>query len=168
VTSTSDRGLLVALSEELSRLFDVALAVEPPAGVNDAWARLLHEYGVPPVSDATRAERRKALNLARGALPEEVRAVVHAIAHRFARAVGDQSLVEAATSTWQQTESQYLQHATHRPKSMFAFAIASAKAPAWQRPPGGFVARCTECGGPRLDAGGSLRCAFCGTGTLQT
>jgi hypothetical protein len=168
VTSTSDRALLGALSEELGRLFDVALAVEPPAGVNDAWARLLAEYEVTPVPEATRNARRSALALARGALPEEVGAVVHAIAARFAQMIGDQRLIQAAVETWKQTEAQYLKQATWRPKSMFAFAIASAKAPAWQRPPGGFVARCTDCGGPRLSVEGDLVCAFCGTGRLGT
>jgi hypothetical protein len=137
VTSTSDLHVLRLLSEELSRLFDVALMVEPPGMVNDAWGRLLAEYNVDPVSASTRTARRAQLNLARGALPEEVGAVVHAIAAKFAHAVNDQRLIIAATETWKQTETQYLKQATWRPKSMFAFAIASAKAPAWNRPPAG-------------------------------
>jgi hypothetical protein len=186
VTSTSDHALLAALSDELSRLFDVALMVEPPGMVNDAWGRLLAEYGVRPVDPATREVRRRQLALARGALPEEVGAVVHAIAAKFARAINDRSqgfrpptgeaggvppdqrLIAAAAATWKATEDSYLRQATSRPKSMFAFAIASAKAPAWQRPPGGFVARCKDCGGPRLDTAGHLRCDFCGSGTLET
>lgn len=168
MTSTSDLNLLGRLSEELSRLFDIALLVEPPGMVNDAWGRLLAEYNVQPVDAATRNARRAQLNLARGALPEEVGAVVHAIAEKFAHAVGDQRLIHCANATWKQTEETYLKQATWRPKSMFAFAIASAKAPAWQRPPGGFVARCNDCGGPRLTVEGDLRCDFCGSGTLKT
>jgi hypothetical protein len=171
VTSTSDATLLGALTEELSRLFDVALAVEPAGCVNDAWAKVLEANAVAPVDDATRNARRASLNLARGALPEEVAAVARAIAARFAHAVGDHRLVEAATETWQQIEGRYLEHATWRPKSMFAFAVASAKAKtraSWNRPPGGFVARCSDCGGPRLSVEGDLTCAFCGTGTLKT
>jgi hypothetical protein len=168
MTSTSDHQLLMRLSEELSRLFDVALLVEPPGMVNDAWGRLLAEYGVSPVDTATRTARKAQLDLARGALPEEVAAVVHAIAYRFAHEVGDQQLIQAAATTWQQTEATYLKHATYRPKSMFAFAVASAKAPVWQRPPGGFVARCNECGGPRLTVEGDLVCGFCGAAALKT
>jgi hypothetical protein len=168
VTSTSDQHLLFQLSEELSRLFDIALLVEPPGMVNDAWGRLLAEYAVPAVDATTRNARRAQLNLARGALPEEVGAVVHAIAHKFAHRVGDQRLIEAATATWKQTEATYLKQATWRPKSMFAFAIASAKAPVWQRPPGGFVARCNDCGGPRLTTEGDLICGFCGAAALKT
>jgi len=149
-------------------LFDVALLVEPPGMVNDAWGRLLAEYNVQPVDQATRNTRRTQLSLARGALPEEVGAVVHAIAYKFAHEVGDQQLLHAATATWQQTEETYLKQATWRPKSMFAFAIASAKAPVWQRPPGGFVSRCNECGGPRLTVAGDLICGFCGAAALKT
>ena len=100
MTSTSDQHLLVRLSEELARLFDVALLVEPPGMVNDAWGRLLAEYNVQPVDAATRNARRAQLNLARGALPEEVAAVVHAIAEKFAHEVGDPRLVQAAPATW--------------------------------------------------------------------
>lgn len=170
MTSISEphHQLLLRLSDELSRLIDVALMVEPPGMVNDAWGRLLAEYRVAPVDAATRAARRAQLGLARGALPEEVGAVVQAIAHRFAHAIGDPRLVHAAATTWKQTEETYLKQATWRPKSMFAFAIASAKTPAWQRPPGGFVARCTECGGPRLTVEGDLVCGFCGATTFTT
>lgn len=149
-------------------MFDIALMVEPPGMVNDAWGRLLAEYNVQPVDSATRNARRAQLNLARGALPEEVGAVVHAIAYKFAHHVGDQRLIQAATVTWKQTEETYLKQATWRPKSMFAFAIASAKAPVWQRPPGGFVSRCNDCGGPRLDPEGNLVCGFCGAAALKT
>ena len=149
-------------------MFDIALMVEPPGMVNDAWGRLLGEYGVQPVDASTRTARRAQLNLARGALPEEVAAVVHAIASKFAHEVGDPQLVHAAAATWKQTEQTYLEQATWRPKSMFAFAVASAKAPAWQRPPGGFVARCNECGGPRLTVEGDLVCGFCGAAALST
>lgn len=149
-------------------MFDIALMVEPPGMVNDAWGRLLAEYNVSPVDPATRNVRRAQLGLARGALPEEVAAVVHAIAEKFAHAVGDPRLIQAAVATWQQTEATYLKQATWRPKSMFAFAVASAKAPAWQRPPGGFVARCNDCGGPRLTTEGDLVCGFCGATALKT
>lgn len=149
-------------------MFDIALLVEPPGMVNDAWGRLLAEYNVKPVDAATRNARRAQLGLARGALPEEVAAVVHAIAEKFAHAVGDPHLIQAATATWKQTEDTYLKQATWRPKSMFAFAVASAKAPAWQRPPGGFVARCNDCGGPRLTTEGDLVCGFCGAAALNT
>jgi hypothetical protein len=171
VTSTSDVSLLGALTEELSRLFDVALAVEPAGGVNDAWAKVLAAHGIERVDDATRARRRAQLDLARGALPEEVAAVARTIATRFAEAVGDPRLVVAATETWRDIEPRYLEHATWRPKSMFAFAVASAKAKtrqSWNRPPGGFVARCADCGGPRLRESGDLTCSFCSAGTLRT
>lgn len=171
VTSTSDAALLGALTEELSRLFDVALAVEPAGCVNDAWAKLLAAHGVDRVDAATRSRRRSELALARGALPEEVAAVAHRIAARFAETVGDPRLVTAATATWREIEPRYLEHATWRPKSMFAFAVASAKAKtrqSWNRPPGGFVARCAECGGPRLRVEGDLTCSFCSAGMLRT
>ena len=168
MTSTSEHELLFQLSSELSRLFDVALMVEPPGMVNDAWGRLLAEYDVQPVDNATRNARKAKLNLCRGALPEEVAAVVHAIAERFAHQIGNPQLIHAAAATWKQTEETYLKQATWRPKSMFAFAIASAKAPSWQRPPGGFVSRCNECGGPRLTVEGDLVCGFCGAAALRT
>ncbi len=168
MTSTSDHDLLFQLSQELGRLLDVALLVEPPGMVNDAWGRLLAEYHVQPVDTATRNARKAKLNLARGALPEEVAAVVHAIAERFAHHIGNPELVHAAAATWKQMEETYLKQATWRPKSMFAFAVASAKAPVWQRPPGGFVARCNECGGPRLTVEGDLICGFCGAAALKT
>lgn len=171
MTSTSDVALLGALTDELSRLFDVALAVEPAGGVNDAWAQLLADYRVERVDDATRARRRSELDLARGALPEEVAAVAYRIATRFAETVGDPHLVTSATETWREIEPRYLEHAKWRPKSMFAFAVASAQArtrQSWNRPPGGFVARCAECGGPRLRVEGDLTCSFCGAGMLQT
>lgn len=162
-------ALLGALTEELGKLFDDALLVEPAGGVNDAWARVLARYGVAPVGDAERASTRARLNLARGALPVEVAACAHAIAHRFAHEIGDPRLIEAATDVWKQTEGKYLEHATWRPKSMFAFAVQTAKTAknkGWQRPPGGYVIRCSQCGGPRLAE--ELACHFCGKEKLGT
>lgn len=161
---TADRlALLGALTEELGKLFDIAILVEPAGGVNDAWAAVLARYGVTPVGAAERAEARTRLNLARGALPAEVGACAHAIAWRFAEQIGDPRLVEAATAVWHETEAKYLELATWRPKSMFAFAVQTAKQGKykdWQRPPGGYVIRCTQCGGPRLAE--ELACQFCG------
>lgn len=162
-------SLLGALTEELGQLFDVALLVEPAGGVNDAWAKVLARYGVAPVGDADREATRRRLNLARGALPAEVAACAHAIARRFAEAAGDARLIEAATLVWQATEATYLKHATWRPKSMFAFAVQTAKqakSKGWQRPPGGYVIRCEQCGGPRLTE--ELACQFCGKEKMGT
>jgi hypothetical protein len=167
---TADRlALLGALTEELGQLFDDALLVEPAGGVNDLWGRVLARYGVAPVDPAARATARAQLDLARGALPVEVAACARAIAARFAEAIGDPRLVDAADAIWKQTETTYLKHATWRPKSMFAFAVQTAKtarSKGWQRPPGGYVIRCSQCGGPRL--GEALACQFCGKDKLGT
>lgn len=157
-------ALLGRLTESLAALFDTALLVEPAGGVNDAWAKVLARHGVDPVDERTRAETRTRLNLARGALPAEVAACALAIANEFARAVGEPRLVEAAAATWRAIEPTYLAHATWRPKSMFAFAVQTAKQAAskgWQRPPGGYVLRCPHCGGPRLSEQ-TVTCQFCG------
>lgn len=162
-------ALLGALTDELGALFDVALAVEPAGGVNDAWARVLGRYAVTATPAVERAALTAKLNLARGALPIEVAACARAVAHQFAAAVGDARLVEAAAAVWGSTEATYLQHATWRPTSMFAFAVQtarSAQSKGWQRPPGGYVIRCTQCGGPRLAEG--LVCKFCGKEQLGT
>jgi hypothetical protein len=151
---------LVQLSDELGKLFDVALAVEPAGGVNDAWAKVLAKFGVSPVGAAERAREQARLGLARGALPTEVAACVRALVTRLG--------VEA-DPVWQQFEPTYLQYARWRPKGMFAHAIATAKEKArasWQRPPGGYVIRCSQCGGPRLAE--ELQCKFCGRENLGT
>jgi len=167
---TADRFALIgALTEELGTLFDDALLVEPAGGVNDAWAKVLAKYGVAPVGSTEREATRARLNLARGALPVEVAACAHAIANHFASAVGDPRLVDAATEVWKATEGKYLEHATWRPKSMFAFAVQTAKQAknkGWQRPPGGYVIKCSQCGGPRLAE--ELACQFCGKEKLGT
>lgn len=153
---------LAELTDELGRLFDAALEVEPAGGVNDAWAKVLAAYGVTPVGAAERARERARLDLARGALPAEVAACAQVIVAR----VGASAPLEAL---WREIEPKYLAVATARPKSMFAFAIATAKTNArasWQRPPGGYVIRCSQCGGPRLTA--ELACSFCGRGGLGT
>ena len=162
-------ALVGYLTEELGKLFDDALLVEPAGGVNDAWTKVLAKYGVAPTAPAERERLRGQLNLARGALPGEVAACAHAIARRFAEAVGEPRLVAAAEEVWRTTEAKYLEHATWRPKSMFAFAVQSAKtakSKGWQRPPGGFVIRCSQCGGPRLAE--ELACKFCGKDKLGT
>lgn len=162
-------ALVGYLTEELGKLFDDALLVEPAGGVNDAWTKVLATYGVAPTPPAERERLRAQLNLARGALPGEVAACAYAIAHRFAQAVGEPRLVAAAEEVWRTTEAKYLEHATWRPKSMFAFAVQSAKtakSKGWQRPPGGFVIRCSQCGGPRLAE--EMACKFCGKDKLGT
>jgi hypothetical protein len=159
--------LLGQLTEQLGQLFDAALLVEPAGGVNDAWAALLASYAVAPAPDHERAALRGRLNLARGALPSEVAACAAAIARRFAHVVGDPRLVDAAQVVWASIEPTYLAYATARPKGMFAFAVESAKQATrkgWQRPPGGYVMRCVQCGGPRLTE--TLACQFCGNQVL--
>jgi hypothetical protein len=166
---TDQFALVGYLTEELGKLFDDALLVEPAGGVNDAWAKVLAKYGVSPIAPAEREKLRAQLNLARGALPGEVAACAHAIATKFAQAVGEPRLIAAAEEVWRTTEAKYLEHATWRPKSMFAFAVQSAKtakSKGWQRPPGGFVIRCSQCGGPRLAE--ELACKFCGKDKLGT
>ena len=153
---------LAELTDELGRLFDAALEVEPAGGVNDAWAKVLAAYGVAPVAASERAREQQRLNLARGALPAEVVACAQVIVAR----VGATAQLDAL---WREIEPKYLSLATARPKSMFAFAIASAKEKSrasWQRPPGGYVIRCSQCGGPRLTA--ELACSFCGREGLGT
>lgn len=162
-------ALLGDLTEQLGKLFDDALLVEPAGGVNDAWAKLLAKYGVAPIAPPERERLRPQLNLARGALPGEVGACARAIAMQFANAVGEPRLVAAADEVWRTIEAKYLEHATWRPKSMFAFAVQSAKtarSKGWQRPPGGFVIRCSQCGGPRLAE--EMACQFCGKDKLGT
>ncbi len=165
---------LVQLTEELGRLFDAALEVEPAGGVNDAWAKLLASYGVAPIGAAERAAARARLDLARGALPGEVAACARVAVARFAARATEAGadaarLVTAAAEIWPQIEPKYLEYATWRPRSMFAFAVQTAHAKArasWQRPPGGYVIRCTRCGGPRLAE--ALACQFCGKEQLGT
>lgn len=162
-------ALLGFLTEELGKLFDAALLVEPAGGVNDAWAKVLAKYKVTPTPDAERAAFRARVDLARGALPAEVAACARAIAMQFAEAVGEPKLIEAASIVWASIEPKYVEYATWRPKSMFAFAVQSAKTAknkGWQRPPGGYVIRCTQCGGPRLSE--TLACQFCGKEKLGT
>ena len=166
---TDQFALVGYLTEELGKLFDDALLVEPAGGVNDAWTKVLAKYGVAPIAPAERERLRAQLNLARGALPGEVAACARAIATKFAQAVGEPGLIAAAEEVWRTTEAKYLEHATWRPKSMFAFAVQSAKtakSKGWQRPPGGFVIRCSQCGGPRLAE--ELACKFCGKDRLGT
>ncbi len=159
--------LIGHLTDELGALFDIALLVEPAGGVNDAWGKVLARYAVEPVGRPERVAATARLGLLRGALPVEVAACARAIAKRFAEQVGDARLVEAATEVWASTEAKYLEHATWKPKSMFAFAVQSAKTAkqkGWQRPPGGYVIRCVQCGGPRLSE--ALTCKFCGKENL--
>ena len=102
-------------------------------------------------------------------MPSVPSAVPKPIANHFAAAVGDPRLVDAATEVWKSTEGKYLEHATWRPKSMFAFAVQTAKQAkrkGWQRPPGGYVIKCSQCGGPRLAE--ELACQFCGKEKLGT
>ena len=156
---------LAELADELGRLFDAALDVEPAGGVNDAWAKVLASYGVAPVGDAERARVRAELDLARGALPVEVAACARVAIGKL----GDPRMTEAAAELWRGVEPRYLAVATSRPKSMFAFAIQTAHAKArasWQRPPGGYVMKCSSCGGPRLEE--RLACRFCGKEGLGT
>lgn len=166
-------ALLGYLTEELGKLFDAALLVEPAGGVNDAWAKVLAHHGVAPTAEHERAAYRTRVDLARGALPGEVAACAAAIATKFAQAVGDPRLIDAANAVWASIEPKYLEYATWRPKSMFAFAVQSAKtareqakAKGWQRPPSGYVIRCSQCGGPRLSE--TLACQFCGKDKLGT
>jgi hypothetical protein len=162
-------ALLGYLTEELGKLFDAALLVEPAGGVNDAWAKILAQHGVAPTPEHERAAYRARVDLARGALPGEVAACARAIATRFAQAIGDPRLIDAANAVWASIEPKYLEYATWRPKSMFAFAVQSAKTAknkGWQRPPGGYVIRCSQCGGPRLSE--TLACQFCGKDKLGT
>ncbi len=166
---TDQFALVGYLTEELGKLFDDALLVEPAGGVNDAWTKVLAKYGVMPIAPTEREKLRAQYNLARGALPGEVAACARAIATKFATAVGEPRLIAAAEEVWRTTEAKYLEHATWRPKSMFAFAVQSAKtakSKGWQRPPGGFVIRCSQCGGPRLAE--ELACKFCGKDKLGT
>lgn len=156
---------LADLADELGRLFDVALEVEPAGGVNDAWAKVLASYRVAPVDDGEREAARAQLDLARGALPAEVAACARVAIGRL----GDPRMTEAASELWRGVEPKYLALATARPKSMFAFAMQTAHAKArasWARPPGGYVLKCSRCGGPRLDE--QLACKFCGKDALGT
>ena len=156
---------LADLADELGRLFDIALDVEPAGGVNDAWAKVLAAYGVAPVPAGERAALRTRLDLARGALPAEVAACARGAIAKL----GDARMLESAADLWHGIEPRYLALATARPKSMFAFAIQTAHAKArasWQRPPGGYVIKCSRCGGPRLDE--QLACKFCGKDALGT
>ena len=151
---------LAELTEELVKLFDAALEVEPAGGVNDAWAKVLAAHGVQPVGAAERAAQQQRLKLARGALPAEVAAVARVICARHG---------QVPDAVWSNIEPRYVAIATARPKSMFAFAVATAhekSRASWQRPPGGYVIRCSQCGGPRLTA--ELACAFCGREGLGT
>jgi hypothetical protein len=156
---------LSELADELGRLFDTALDVEPAGGINDAWAKVLAAYGVAPIADSERAAKRAQLDLARGALPGEVAACARVAIGKL----GDASIAAAADELWRSIEPKYLSLAKTRPKSMFAFAIQTAHAKArapWQRPPGGYVIKCSQCGGPRLDE--QLSCRFCGKDALGT
>ena len=165
---------LAGLTDELGRLFDVALEVEHAGGLNDAWTKVLLSYDVAPVGSTEREAARARLHLARGALPAEVSACARVAVARFAARATEAGidaarLVTAAAEIWPQIEPKYLEYATWRPKSMFAFAKQAAQAKARvasQRPPGGYVIRCSGCGGPRL--GEALACRFCGKAQLGT
>jgi len=153
-----------ALTAALSKLFDTALAVEPGGSIDAAWRKQLEALGVPPRDDV-RAIAQQELGMLRGALPIEVEACVLAIA-----ALIDPTYVDGARATWRVFAPMYLERARHKPTSMFAHAIASAHAKTrahWFRPPGGYVARCTTCGGPRLAIENALACQFCVTGRLS-
>ncbi|MCX5745730.1 MAG: hypothetical protein NT062_24915 [Proteobacteria bacterium] len=139
------------------------LAVEPGGGVDATWRSTLATHGVAATDEDTRSVAQRELGMLRGALPIEVEACVVAIATTVAP-----ELVHGARATWIAFAPLYLERARHRHTSMFAHALASAKAKRnahWFRPPGGYVMRCDTCGGPRLSAE-SLACQFCETGKL--
>ena len=149
---------LLQLSDELGRLFDLALSVEPAGGLNDAWGKVLASFGVRPVGPADRARMQQELGLVKGALPIEVASCITAL-------VAQRGIALDMAAYWRDLEPTYLQYARYRPQSMFAHAIQSAQTNArasWARPPSGYVIRCASCGGPRLAK--ELACNFCGRG----
>ena len=149
------------LAAALSEIFETSLAIEPAGGQSPAWQALCAQYGVPMLSDRHRFAEAEQLRLSKGAPMTEVEACVRAALLAFAR---DASLEEQAIAQaiWTDGRSQYMGYATYRPRSMFAHAIATAHARKgqWERPPGGYVLRCAQCGGPRINE--TLRCGFCG------
>lgn len=159
--------LVGQLTIELADIFEVALAVEPPGGSSHAWQQILERYGVLPLGEARRYNLAAEARYARGVPAPEVEACVRAAIARFIAAAIERGaerapLEVAAAALWRDAEPRYHGYATHRPRGMFVHAIATAHARKgqWERPPGGYVTRCTGCGGPRLDE--TMACAFCG------
>ncbi|CAN5919143.1 hypothetical protein BH11MYX3_BH11MYX3_39960 [soil metagenome] len=100
-------ALVGYLTEELGKLFDDALMVEPAGGVSDMWTKVLARYGVPWASADWCVHLCAMLSIVRGVLSVEFGACAHAIAAKFAAAVGEPRLIAAAEAI----ERGWAQHA---------------------------------------------------------
>lgn len=161
-----------AVTHDVASLVDAALDVEPPGGVDDAWAAWLSRCGVTPMDDDTRYGSLKANGQVKGAPLDEVRACLEALAKeatlklaplRTTLTPPQAALVDAALHEFAGTAfAQFRAKATERKKKMFGHAKQLA---AQHRYDGyslahGYVLGCGACGAPRL--GDTLYCAFCG------
>jgi hypothetical protein len=158
------------LTQELTRLVDAALDVEPPGGSTPAWAALCARLGVTPLSEDDRFAEVRAAPQAQGAPLSEVRAAVGAFFLQ-ARAPVTAALTPAqvnvvthALETLRQAAERQVLEAV-QPKArrgLFSHAKKLARehrSAAWAGSQG-YVLTCERCGGPRLEAG--LDCVFCG------
>lgn len=161
-----------AITHDVTSLVDAALDVEPPGGVDDAWAAWLARCGVTPLDDDTRYGTLKANGQVKGAPLDEVRACLEALAKeatlRLAplrstltppqAALVDAALLELAATAFSQARAK----ATERKKRMFAHAKQLAEQHRYDEhaTAKGYVLGCGTCGAPRL--GETLSCAFCG------
>jgi hypothetical protein len=153
-------NLLGKLTEDLELMFYTALD-QAPGGLEEGWTDALAQYGVPAIDPDTREDLLGRLDLVRGALPDEVAAVAQVIVARFVAFTRDPRYIAAAREIGKAIEFIYFAHATTRPKSMFAHAVASANHhESAKRLPSGVVHRCARCEGPRLVE--QQACPFCG------
>lgn len=161
-----------AVTHDVASLVDTALDVEPPGGVDDAWAAWLSRCGVPALDDDTRYGTLKANGQVKGAPLDEVRACLEALAKeatlrlaplRASLTPAQAALVDASLHDFAATAfAQYRTKATEKKKRMFGHAKQLA---AQHRYDGhaaahGYVLGCGACGAPRLSD--TLTCAFCG------
>jgi len=173
-------GLEGAVQQHLQYI--VRTAQTSPAGGGPAWDALLQHYGVRPFDASERAMSVKYMNLARGALPGEVRVVLEglrdwALAQPGADAMRGEidALVDRETARYEQSIGIVAPPEPAAPAgpaapslgSIFANAEQTSKEVPWANMKYKQVATltCVHCGGPqeqpRDSHGLSFFCKFC-------
>ncbi len=162
-----------AVTQDLGRLVDVALDVEPPGGLPSQWKAVLSRWGVTPMSEADRFEAVGAMRQGQGAPVPEVVACLDAFVvlsrQGLAPVMRPLSPEQAKVVTTSlgllrdEAERRFREGVAPKKRGMFSHAkklAAEHRSQAWAGTPHGYVLTCTSCGGPRLEE--KLACAFCG------
>lgn len=161
-----------ALTADVASLVDTALDVEPPGGVDEAWAAWLARCEVAALGDDARLEAFARDGLTKGVPLAEVRACLEAVCRLAVvrlsplRATLSPPQAAAVDAALHELTSTALEHyrraASERKKKLFAHAKKLAAQhrydghAAAQR----YVLGCGACGAPRL--GEALTCVYCG------